>query len=49
MYQIRDKKEQKIIARFLEKTDAEAFLRYNQGEDRERYALVKAGEREKKS
>lgn len=48
MYQIRDKKQQKIIARFLTKKDAEAFLLYKQREDKERYVLVKAGEREKK-
>ncbi len=42
MYQIRDKKEQKIVARFLEKDDAEAFLR-KQGMSRKRYIIVKVG------
>ena len=46
MYQIRDKKEQKIIACFVEKTDAEAFLRYKQGEDRDRYIIVSVGEKD---
>ena len=49
MYQIRDKKEQKIIARFLDKTDAEAFLRYKQGEEKDRYIIVCVGEKEQDS
>ena len=48
MYQIRDKKQQKIIARFLTKKDAEAFLRLKKREDKDRYVLVKAGEKEEK-
>ena len=48
MYQIRDKKQQKIIARFLTQKDAEAFLRLKKGEDKDRYVLVKAGEKDEK-
>lgn len=48
MYQIRDKKRQKIIARFITKKDAEAFLSIKKKEDKDRYILVKAGDKEKK-
>lgn len=47
MYQIRDNKTRKIIARFLTKKDAEAFLRMKKREDEERYEMVKAGEKGK--
>ena len=46
MYQIRDKKENVIIARFVTEEDANAFLRTSRDEDRERYILVNSGEKE---
>ena len=48
MYQIRDKRENIIIARFISKEDAEKFLRLKQGEEKNRYVMVKAGEKNKK-
>ena len=48
MYQIRDNKTRKIIARFLTKKDAESFLRLKKREDEERFEMVKAGEKDKK-
>ena len=44
MYQIRDKKENKIIARFIDKVDARDFLKTkNKGKDKERYEIVAFG------
>lgn len=47
MYQIRDNKTRKIIARFLTKKDTESFLWQKKKEDGDNYVLVKAGEKEK--
>ena len=45
MYQIRDKKTHRIIARFLTRKDAEAFLAMKRKEDEERFVMVKAGDK----
>ncbi len=48
MYQIRDNKNNKIIARFITKTDAEKFLRIKKKEEDGRYDIIKSGQQKRK-
>lgn len=45
MYQIKDKKERIIIARFINKEDAKKFLSIKIAEERERYEMTETGMR----
>ena len=47
MYQIRDSKQQRIIARFLLKKDAIEFFNLKEKEEKDRYVLIEAGKRGK--
>ena len=43
MFQIKDLKSKKIIARFLFREDAEKFLRMKKEQDKDRYVLIESG------
>lgn len=45
MYQVRDKKNNKIIARFVKRKDAEEFLKIKRLQERGRYEIVAAGKK----
>ena len=45
VFQIKDLKSKKIIARFLFREDAEKFLRMKKEQDKDRYVLIESGKK----